>query len=57
MSIDINTHPILVKTAINMLDQKLDNKLISSVPGLKFRGNIKTEKYKLTLWFMFFNTY
>jgi hypothetical protein len=36
MSIDINTntHPILVKTAINMLNQKLDDKLISSVTGL-----------------------
>ena len=36
MSIDINTntHPIFVKTAINMLNQKLDDKLISSVTGL-----------------------
>ena len=36
MSIDINTntHPILVKTAIIMLNQKLDDKLISSVTGL-----------------------
>ena len=34
MSIDINTHPILVKTAINMLNQKLDDKLISSLTGL-----------------------
>ncbi|WHA07643.1 hypothetical protein N3Z16_09440 (plasmid) [Candidatus Megaera polyxenophila] len=36
MSIDINTntHPILVKTAINMINQKLDDKLISSVTGL-----------------------
>jgi len=34
MGIDIKTHSILVKTAINMLNQKLDDKLISSVTGL-----------------------
>jgi len=32
--INTNTHPILIKTAINMLNQKLDDKLISSVTGL-----------------------
>ena len=32
--INTNTHPILIKTALNMLKQKLDDKLISSVTGL-----------------------
>jgi adenylosuccinate lyase len=32
--IKTNTHSILVKTALNMLKQKLDDKLISSVTGL-----------------------
>ena len=43
MSIDINTntHPILVKTAINMLNQKLDDKLISSVTGLDLEEIVK----------------
>ncbi len=29
-----NAHPILIKTALNMLKQGLDDKLISSVTGL-----------------------
>ncbi len=32
--IKIDTHPILEKTALNMLKQQLDDKLISSVTGL-----------------------
>jgi hypothetical protein len=32
--INTNTHSILVKTALNMLKQQLDDKLISSVTGL-----------------------
>jgi hypothetical protein len=35
--IKIDTHPILEKTAINMLKQKLDDKLISSVTGLDLK--------------------
>ena len=34
MTMSIDAHPILIKTAINMLNQKLDDKLISSVTGL-----------------------
>jgi hypothetical protein len=29
-----DAHPILIKTAINMLKENLDDKLISSVTGL-----------------------
>lgn len=34
MTTSNDAHPILIKTAINMLNQKLDDKLISSVTGL-----------------------
>jgi hypothetical protein len=34
MTISNDVHPILIKTALNMLKQKLDDKLISSVTGL-----------------------
>ena len=34
MTMSNNAHSILVKTALNMLNQKLDDKLISSVTGL-----------------------
>ncbi|MCP5378575.1 MAG: hypothetical protein H6910_05620 [Rickettsiaceae bacterium] len=34
MTMSNDAHPILIKTAINMLNQKLDDKLISSVTGL-----------------------
>lgn len=41
MTMSNNAHSILVKTALNMLDQKLDNKLISSVPGLSLEEILK----------------
>jgi len=34
MTMSNDAHPILIKTAINMINQKLDDKLISSVTGL-----------------------
>jgi len=34
MTTSNDAHPILIKTALNMLKQKLDDKLISSVTGL-----------------------
>jgi hypothetical protein len=34
MTISNDVHSILIKTALNMLKQKLDDKLISSVTGL-----------------------
>ena len=34
MTVSNDAHPILIKTALNMLNQKLDDKLISSVTGL-----------------------
>ncbi|MCP5375320.1 MAG: hypothetical protein H6743_04415 [Rickettsiaceae bacterium] len=34
MTVSNDAHPILIKTALNMLKQKLDDKLISSVTGL-----------------------
>lgn len=34
MTVSNDEHPILIKTALNMLNQKLDDKLISSVTGL-----------------------
>ncbi|WPX99198.1 hypothetical protein Megpolyxen_01073 [Candidatus Megaera polyxenophila] len=34
MTTSNDAHPILIKTAINMINQKLDDKLISSVTGL-----------------------
>ena len=48
--IKIDTHPILEKTAINMLKQKLDDKLICSVTGLsleeitKLKNRISSQK-------------
>ena len=33
MTVSNDAHPILIKTALNMLKQKLDDKLISSVTG------------------------
>lgn len=41
MTMSNNAHSILVKTALNMLDQKLDNKLISSVLGLSLEEILK----------------
>ena len=42
MTMSNDAHPILIKTAINMINQKLDDKLISSVTGLSGSVNIFT---------------
>ena len=34
MTVSNDAHPILIKTALNLLKQKLDDKIISSVTGL-----------------------
>ena len=41
MTMSNNAHSILVKTALNMLNQKLDNKLISAVTGLSLEEILK----------------
>jgi hypothetical protein len=44
MTISNDLHPILIKTAINMLKQGLDDKLISSVTGLALEEIAKLQK-------------
>jgi len=41
MTVSNDAHPILIKTALNMLNQKLDNKLISAVTGLSLEEILK----------------
>lgn len=44
MTVSNDAHPILIKTALNMLKQKLDDKLISSVTGLSLEEIAKLKQ-------------
>ena len=41
MTMSNDAHPILIKTALNMLKHKLDDELISSVTGLSLEEILK----------------